>query len=79
MTKQPGVCDRCHARSFVSFGSWFNDQMICLSCYEKEQSHPQLNEAKAAEMAAVRSGNNNFHGIGLPEDLSPDPYPHKIS
>jgi hypothetical protein len=53
--------------------SVFNEQMICLGCIATEQAHPRFDEAVAAEEAAVRRGDFNFPGIGLPADLrSPD-------
>jgi len=40
-----------------------------MTCLSKEQKHPEYKEAKKAELAAVRNGNYNFAGIGLPGDL----------
>ena len=49
--------------------SLFNEQMICIACIATEQAHPRFDEAVAAEEAAVRRGDFNFPGIGLPPDL----------
>ena len=51
--------------------SVFNEQVICLGCISIEQAHPSFPEALAAEEAAVRRGDLNFPGIGLPQDLEP--------
>ena len=51
--------------------SLFNEQMICIACIATEQAHPRFDEAVAAEEAALRRGEFNFPGIGLPEDLMP--------
>ena len=53
--------------------SCFNTQLCCVECLLKERAHPEFPRAVAAEEAAVRNGDMNFPGIGLPEDLrSPD-------
>lgn len=62
-------CDRCGRESRASTGSWFNTEQICLDCSGKEKAHPRFAEAKAAEEAAVKNGDYNFPGIGLPADL----------
>lgn len=51
--------------------SLFNEQMICLRCVAAEQAHPRFPEAVSAEEAAVRRGDLDFPGIGLPADLRP--------
>jgi hypothetical protein len=49
--------------------SRFNTDMVCEDCESREKAHPKYAEAKAAELAAVRRGEHNFPGIGLPPDL----------
>ena len=49
--------------------SYFNTQMICETCETKEIAHPKYKEAREAENKAVRYGDYNFAGIGLPADL----------
>jgi hypothetical protein len=49
--------------------SRFNTDWICLACEEKERAHPLYKKASEAELAAVRSGDFNFKGIGKPADL----------
>lgn len=62
-------CQRCHKPTGTTTGSYFNEQMICLECEAKEKAHPQYEAARAAELQAVKGGNYNFPGIGLPPDL----------
>lgn len=64
-----GRCQRCYHEVGGYIMSFFNTQLICLDCDERERAHPRYKEAKDAEHAALRSGNYNFPGIGLPEDL----------
>jgi hypothetical protein len=47
----------------------FNTQDLCHDCKAAERNHPKYREAADAEMAAVRNGNYNFPGVGLPPDL----------
>jgi hypothetical protein len=49
--------------------SIFNSQMICEECDEQEKQHPQYHKAKETELQAVKKGDYNFPGIGLPLDL----------
>ena len=62
-------CDRCFGDATVSTMSIFNTDTICMPCKEKEKQHPLYAKAREAELAAVRSGNLNFPGIGKPVDL----------
>ena len=62
-------CQRCGNETNVTTGSWFNTEMICIPCSEKETTHRFFEAAKATEREAVIQGNYNFLGIGLPEDL----------
>ena len=43
---------------------YFNTEIICLKCKEKEKSHPRYEEARKAENEAVKRGDYNFGGIG---------------
>jgi hypothetical protein len=49
--------------------SIFDISMICLDCREREERHPLYPQARAAEEEAVRRGEMNFPGTGLPADL----------
>lgn len=65
-------CDRCETYQqgvFCLVLSYFNRQLICESCERKEQAHSNYTKARTAELNAVRAGNFNFPGIGLPESL----------
>jgi hypothetical protein len=42
---------------------------LCLDCKKKEEAHPAYERARKAEQDAVRRGDRNFPGIGLPPDL----------
>ena len=64
-------CNRCGA-SFANRAhtmSFFNTDMICMNCVQKERKHSRYKEAHDTECEAVRRGNYNFPGIGKPEDL----------
>lgn len=64
-------CDRCGARFGVSTMSRFNRDMLCMPCRADEKQAPNYPQAEAVELAAVRSGDYNYPGIGLaPEDLA---------
>lgn len=69
MSDAPGRCDRCGRQTACSIMSMFNTQTICLRCKQREESHPDYPVAVAADEAAIKSGNLNFQGVGLPEDL----------
>ena len=71
-------CDRCGITSKILKGSFFNTEMCCKSCLEKEQAHPKYKEAKEIERKAVIAGNYNFPGIGLPENLYTDYNRNKV-
>lgn len=62
-------CDRCGTETSAFTCSMFNTDDICTTCEQKERKHPQYPEAVVAEARACESGNYNFPGIGLPNDL----------
>ena len=60
-------CDRCHGPLDGGFTmSRFNTDTICMKCAGEERQHPDYRMAADAELAAVRSGDRNFPGIGWP-------------
>ena len=60
-------CDRCHGPLDGGFTmSRIATSAICTKCAEEERQHPDYQLAADAELAAVRSGNRNFAGIGWP-------------
>jgi hypothetical protein len=63
------TCDRCGTAASAPFMSYFNTEMLCETCYEKEQAHPDYEKAREAEAAACQRGDMNFKGIGAPPDL----------
>lgn len=63
------TCDRCGRESLTHTGSWFNLEQICLQCSKQEKAHPLFEEAQRVERAAVKQGDHNFPGIGLPAEL----------
>ena len=64
-------CERCgkSTKGEAVRMSFFNTEMCCLDCLEKERKHPDYQKAKEAELAALRRGERNFPGIGKPQDL----------
>jgi len=59
-------CARCLTSMVVYSMSWFNRDMVCPSCSEQEQAHPDFAYARAAEEAAVKQDDFNFPGVGWP-------------
>lgn len=62
-------CDRCGgslARGRIM--SRFNTDCLCAECSEAERAIPGYREAVEAEREAVKRGDCNFEGIGLPSD-----------
>lgn len=69
MSLANGTCDRCNNETHSFNMSYFNTDMCCNECIEKERAHPKYAEAKQIEYEECSKGNLNFEGIGLPEDL----------
>ena len=63
------ICSRCKKATGITTMSMFNEEMICISCKEKEQDHPDYEKARTAERNEIKQGNWNFKGIGKPIDL----------
>jgi len=63
------TCIRCQAPTNITVMSMFNTDIICSKCKAKEMAHPDFKKAMEAEHRAVRNGDFNFPGIGLPDDL----------
>ena len=63
-------CNRCHMESpkFTKM-SFFNLEMICPECDEKERAHPKYEEARRLEGEECLNGNMNYPGIGKPNEL----------
>ena len=60
-------CDRCKKASNLTKMSWFNLDILCIKCSEKEEKHPKYEEARKAEIKECKKGNFNFEGIGYTE------------
>lgn len=60
-------CDRC-GRELTDgrIMSMFNTECICMECKRKETETDGYAAATKAEAAAVKRGEKNFRGIGLP-------------
>lgn len=69
--KVKSQCDRCKKETNTFMMSFFNTEMCCLDCIEKEQKHPEYEKARKAELGALHFGMRNYEGIGLPKDLRP--------
>ena len=63
------LCDRCGKMKSGFTMSIFNTDWICTDCEDLETRHPKFQEARKLEAEQCRKGNNNYEGIGLPEDL----------
>ena len=61
-------CDRCGVPLRGRTMSRFNTDCLCMECAEAERAIPGYREAVEAEREAVRRGDCNFEGIGLPKD-----------
>ena len=64
-------CDRCGQRLIVRKMSRFNTDCLCEECISKEKQHKNYRLAADAELNAVKSGVENYPGIGLSEDMYP--------
>ncbi len=65
-------CQRCKKLTegqYCLIMSYFDTSMICEQCERDEQAHPNYSRARRAELYAIKAGNYNFKGIGLPESL----------
>ena len=65
------ICDRCGKETGAITASFFNTDTICLACDAREREHPDFERARRIESEAVRRGDYNYPGIGLPADLQP--------
>lgn len=63
------ICDRCRRETAAITGSIFNTQVICMTCSDAERAHPDFEAAQKAEAEAVKGGDLDFPGVGLPDDL----------
>jgi len=69
MTKIKGQCDRCNEETNLTKMSFFNTDICCRKCIQKEKKHELYTKAVEEEVRQSKKGNFNFKGIGLPKDL----------
>ena len=62
-----GHCHRCGKKSISHTMSYLNTDLICDECDDKERARDDFAAGQAAEEAAVRGGDYNFPGVGLPK------------
>mgnify|MGYP001809284148 CR=1 FL=1 len=66
-----GQCQRCNRKTNHHTMSMFDVRLICFECSDMERKHPDYSVALEAECKAVKAGDYNFPGIGLPSNLKP--------
>ena len=54
-------CQRCGTQTNTYRCSWFNEQMICTTCAEKEKKREDYQTCRKLEHEAVMKGNLNFN------------------
>ena len=74
--RKPPHCQRCDQESNSFTGSWFDTTLICMTCAEIEEAHPDYEYAHDTETEAVRRGDLNFEGVGWPGVDGRVPRPH---
>ena len=63
-----GKCQRCMRPADTHIMSMFDVALICMECWECEKQHPSYQVAVDAEKSAIKNGDSNFQGIGLPDE-----------
>jgi len=58
-------CERCENETIKCIMSFFNAQLICFECFEKEKKRPDFEIARERENEEFKKGNYDFEGIGL--------------
>lgn len=58
-------CDRCGKKLTVRIMSMYNEDCLCMECKKEEEKREDYEKAVEADIAAIKSGNYNFKGIGL--------------
>jgi len=59
-----GYCERCCKGTNTHTMSMYSTDLICLECKSEERQRPDYKVAVDADVAAIKSGNFNFEGIG---------------
>lgn len=63
------TCERCGRPARITTMSFFDTSTICLSCESREERHPRHRAAVEADEQAIKRGDFNYPGIGLPSDM----------
>lgn len=63
------TCERCGRPAPITTLSYFNTDTLCMGCDARESRHPRYRAAVEADEQAIKRGDFNFPGIGLPDDL----------
>lgn len=59
-------CERCNQpTNGITIMSMFNEQIICMTCKDKEKKREDYDKAVKADIDEIKKGNFNFKGIGL--------------
>lgn len=66
MYHHDGKCHRCGIPTGATIMSMFNTDILCMGCHGREREHPDFAKARDAEHEAVKAGNTDFPGVGLP-------------
>ncbi len=65
------LCDRCHQLlNGIRTQSMYNNDVLCMSCKDKETQRSDYPDAVQADVDAIKHGDYNFPGIGLSESLT---------
>ena len=62
-----GRCQQCYTETNAHIMSMYTTALICLVCKDKETERPDYKKAVDADVAAIKSGDFNFKGVGKNE------------
>ena len=62
-----GNCQRCFKETSVHTMSMYSTRLICLECEAVERKRDDYAMAESLDVAAIKSGDYNFNGIGEPK------------
>ena len=62
-----GRCQRCYQETCGHTMSMYSTVLICFDCKDKETQRADYKAAEGADIAAIKSGNYNFKGVGEPK------------
>jgi len=64
MREWDGRCQQCYKETRAHIMSMYSTRLICLECKDEETKQPDYREAVDADIAAIKTGDFNFKGIG---------------